>query len=200
VWDYSRIWSGILAMGPCVSATKLTHSTLTNVNYPREEIAEQMGIGLSLEEFDQKFGKINVPLAAIYITVMQQVLEKCGLTVTGSSNKIVPALLDTSVFSAAYEREIEAGSVVGYSISVDIDTAEGVAVSGDFQLRILRDDETENFRWDIQGVPSSSIIVERKDSEVASAACMLNRVPDIIKAEPGIRLVSQLGPLTPCLN
>jgi len=38
--------------------------------------------------------------------------------------------------------------------------------------------------------------VERDDTSHATAACLFNRIPDVIAAPPGIVPVSQLGPLT----
>jgi hypothetical protein len=199
VWDSSRVWAGLLALGPCIEATSIKHSTLTNVNFPRKDIAEMMSIDSTVEEFEKKVAAATFSLGSIYITIIEQVLAKVGLTVKSKSEKTLPALLEEPVYSFAFERNIEPGRVVGSKIIIDIDTEEGVEVSGNFEVRIITDSEMEYLRWDIEGTPSSSIIVERKDSEVTSAACMLNRVPDIINALPGIQLVADLGPLTPNL-
>jgi hypothetical protein len=39
--------------------------------------------------------------------------------------------------------------------------------------------------------------VERKDSLHSSSACMVNRIPDVLAAEPGIQVISKLGPPRP---
>jgi 4-hydroxy-tetrahydrodipicolinate reductase len=53
--------------------------------------------------------------------------------------------------------------------------------------------------WAVDGRPASKIRIDRADGVHTSAACMVNRIPDVIAAPPGIRLISQLGPLRPSL-
>jgi hypothetical protein len=44
------------------------------------------------------------------------------------------------------------------------------------------------------------MVIERRDSVAASAAAVVNRIPDVINAPSGIQLVSQLGPMKPGKN
>jgi 4-hydroxy-tetrahydrodipicolinate reductase len=49
--------------------------------------------------------------------------------------------------------------------------------------------------WELTGLPCARVRLEREDSAHATAANLLNRIPQIIAAPPGIQLVSQLGPM-----
>ena len=55
--------------------------------------------------------------------------------------------------------------------------------------------EVEHMMWEIDGMPSSKITVERGNSTHATASPLFNRIPDVIAAPPGIQLVYQLGPM-----
>ena len=51
--------------------------------------------------------------------------------------------------------------------------------------------------WSVDGLPHTRVRTEREDSAHATAACLFNRIPDVIAAPPGIVLISQMGPLKP---
>ena len=87
--------------------------------------------------------------------------------------------------------------MVGWRYRSTIETREGVTAEGLMEMRLLGDDEREQMIWEIDGLPSNRLVIERRDSIAASAASVLNRIPDVIAAEPGIALLSQLGPMRP---
>jgi 4-hydroxy-tetrahydrodipicolinate reductase len=95
---------------------------------------------------------------------------------------------------------MEPGTSLGMRIMASVETAEGPTARANIELRVLAEGEFENMMWLIEGMPPSKIRVDRADGVHASAACMVNRIPDVIAAPPGIRLISQLGPLRPSLT
>ena len=86
---------------------------------------------------------------------------------------------------------------LGTRIVAEVHTEQGVSATAHIELRIMPEGETEHMIWTIDGVPASKVRVDRTHSVHTSAACMVNRVPDVMGAPAGIRLVSQLGPLKP---
>jgi 4-hydroxy-tetrahydrodipicolinate reductase len=62
-------------------------------------------------------------------------------------------------------------------------------------LRLFREGEVEHMFWSLDGKPVSSIRTEREDSGHATAACLFNRIPDVVAARPGIVLLSEMGPM-----
>ena len=65
------------------------------------------------------------------------------------------------------------------------------------ELRVLKPGEKEHMVWEVQGRPETVVTVDRTDSMHSSAACMVNRVPDVLVADPGIQVISQLGLMRP---
>lgn len=55
--------------------------------------------------------------------------------------------------------------------------------------------DVEAMIWEVEGVPRNRMCLERLDSAHASAANVLNGIPDVIAARPGIVPISELGPI-----
>ena len=197
IWDYSRIWSGLLAAGSASELTGLVHRTLTNGEAAGLELLKVCGGTLTLEEFSELNEGL---LAGIYKTVPHQVLWALGLEVTDVSEEREPILDSEPVFSNALGANIEPGICLGTRITTRVRTREGINATSINELRVLKPGEKEHMVWEVQGRPETVIRVDRTDSMHSSAACMVNRVPDVLNAEPGIQVISQLGPIRPQLS
>ena len=197
IWDYSRIWSGLLAAGSASELTGLVHRTLTNGEAAGLELLKVCGGTLTLEEFSELNEGL---LAGIYKTVPHQVLWALGFEVTDVSEEREPILDSEPIFSNALGANIEPGICLGTRITTRVRTREGVNATSINELRVLKPGEKEHMVWEVQGRPETVIRVDRTDSMHSSAACMVNRVPDVLNAEPGIQVISQLGPIRPQLS
>ncbi len=197
IWDYSRIWSGLLAAGSASELTGLVHRTLTNGEAAGLELLKVCGGTLTLEEFSELNEGL---LAGIYKTVPHQVLWALGVVVRDVSEARDPFLDSVPVFCSAWGANIEAGICLGTRITTRVRTREGVNATSINELRVLKPGEKEHMVWEVQGRPETVIRVDRTDSMHSSAACMVNRVPDVLNAEPGIQVISQLGPIRPQLS
>jgi 4-hydroxy-tetrahydrodipicolinate reductase len=78
-----------------------------------------------------------------------------------------------------------------------VETKEGVTARSTAELRLFKPGEVEHSTWRINGLPSVQISVIREDSDIAQASSVLNRVPDVLAAEPGIVPVMEMMPLRP---
>ena len=194
IWDYSRIWAGLLAAGSASELTGLTHRTLTNGEAAGLELLRVCGGTLTLEEF----AELNEGmLAGIYKTVPHQVLWALGFEVMDVTEEREPIIDSAPVFSHALGADIEPGVCLGTRITIHVTTREGVTATSINELRVLKPGEKEHMVWEVQGRPETVIRVDRTDSMHSSATCMVNRVPDVLSAAPGIQVISQLGPIRP---
>ena len=195
IWDTSRIWSGILAAGQCASLNALDHTTVTQINYPSPRLVEYVGLDMTPNEFTKTFADRRHALAGMYKTIPEHVMVALGLTVTEVTETLEPVVFTEPVASLALNREIAAGRTTGIRFRIEAHSAEGITIRANIELRILRSGETEHMVWEVDGTPRSRTVIERQDSRAASAAVVLNRLPHVIGAPPGIRLISELGPL-----
>lgn len=196
IWDMSRIWSGLLVAGPTTELKSLFHSSCTDI-VPQVETKDQtmpFGHTLSLEEFHAR-GVSKNPIAKSYKTIPEHVLAALGYTITHTQAYIEPAVFDEDYESEFMECVIPAGHCVGIRIVAEIETAEGVSARSEIEVREFRKDDVEHMFWEVNGNPKARVRVEREESSHMSAACLFNRIPDVINAPPGVQLVSKLGPL-----
>ena len=202
IWDMSRIWAGIVLAGPSVTIRSLYHESTTQINHPAPRLITEYGLNLTPEDYVKKFtrsigGVRDYGLAGKYQTIPEQVLMALGFHITHGQEVHEPIVSDIPVYCKALQGDIEPGRVVGWRYRSTIETSEGVSAEGRMEMRLLRDDEKEQMVWEIDGLPRNRLVIERHDSLTASAASVLNRIPDVIDAAPGIQLLSQLGPMYP---
>lgn len=197
LWDMSRIWSGILAAGPCTHIESMFLESLTNIGAAGKHVLDVVGVGLTPEEYRRKFVDARGPVGDIYKLIPEHVLTALGFTVTSSTEVREPVICDVPVHCRYLRKDIEPGLAVGTRVVATVETSEGVSAKTDIQLRLILEDELEHVVWRVDGKPRSLIRVDRRGSVYSSASTMINRVRDVIAASPGIRLVSELGPLKP---
>jgi len=194
IWDMSRIWAGILLVGPCTEINSLFHKSTTDLERIGKQAVLQGGISLTQEQFAEAV-KGAAAAGGLYPTISQHVLVSLGYTVTNSSERMEPVVFDEPVYCATLEKELEPGIVCGTRIIATVETKEGVTAETQAELRLFKEDELEYMLWKVDGKPSASVRIERDDSVHMTAASLINRIPDVIAAPPGIQLISQLGPL-----
>ena len=196
IWDMSRIWSGILLVGPCTEIKSLFHSSITDVHgQATHEKAIEVGIGLTPEEFIAR-GCNRAPLANSYKTIPEHVLTAVGYTVSASSVEIEPVIYDEPIKNPWTQEMYPAGICLGTRIVGKIETHQGVTARVEVELRVFKEGEIEHAFWSVDGSPRNELRNNRKDSDHTTAGCMVNRIPNVIAAQPGIVLTSQMGPLT----
>jgi 4-hydroxy-tetrahydrodipicolinate reductase len=195
IWDMSRIWAGILLVGPCTDIKSLFHSSITDVKGQASKAqAALVGVNFTTQEFYDR-GLNRNPMLKAYKTIPEQVLAATGYTITETRAFVEPVIFDEPLPSDLMECVIPAGNVVGTRIIGEIETAEGVTARSEIELRLFREGEVEHMFWSVDGLPRTSVRTERKDSAHATAANLFNRIKDVIAAPPGIVVLSQLGPL-----
>jgi secondary-alkyl amine dehydrogenase [NAD(P)+] len=194
IWDMSRIWAGIMVAGPCTEIKSLYHRSITESGRGGKHLMKVTGIGLSQDEYYEKNVKNPGGVGGMYKTILHQVLDALGYTVTRVNERREPVLFDEPIYSKVLEEELAAGVCVGTRFIVDAETAEGVTASAHIEIRLFQEGDIEHMMWAVDGKPSAKITVERDDSLHMSAASMFNRVRDVIAARPGIQVVSKLGP------
>jgi len=193
IWDMSRIWSGILAAGPCVDIRSLQHTSRTNLGVSKR-VSNVAGIGFSHDRFRAELIDQPGMIGELYKLIPWQVAQALGYDVTEVVERREPVVFDTPVYAAGLGIDIAPGEPAGLRILVDVSTAQGVSAHAHIELRACHEDETDFMRWQVDGEPKSTVHVDRQIGPPGSSASMINRVRDVIAAAPGIQEVSKLGP------
>jgi len=195
LWDMSRIWSGILVARPCTHIEGMYLESTTNIGAAGKHVLDVVGVGLTPDEYRKKFVDEPGPIGGIYKLIPQHVLTALGFTVTSATETREPVIFDEPVHCRYLGHDIEPGLSVGTRVIARVETVEGVTAKTHIELRLIRDGELEHVIWRVEGKPRSFIRVDRRGSVYSSASTMINRVRDVMDAAPGIKLVSELGPL-----
>jgi 4-hydroxy-tetrahydrodipicolinate reductase len=157
------------------------------------------GVSLTQEAYVETMSSKLGIIGGLYKLIPHHVLHALGYHVTQVTERREPVLSDEPVYCRMLDRELAPGICLGTRIIAEVATEEGVSATTHIELRILPENENEHMMWSVDGMPASKVRVDRTHAVHSSAACLVNRVPDVIAAPAGIRLVSELGPLMPRL-
>ena len=201
IWDMSRIWAGILIVGPCTKITSLYHRSITDVvgqvrqgPAGAEQAKSVLGIGMSIEEFVSA-GMNKHHMALAFKTNAIQVLEYHGFNISNTETLVEPVTFDYDYTSPWTGEILQAGTCMGSSIVSIVETEQGAAAKTEVEGRLFHEGEDEHTYWEVDGQPRGGIRIDRRDSRLATAGSLFNRIPDIIQAPPGIVPVSKFKPL-----
>ena len=195
IWDMSRIWSGLLATGPCTEIESLLHTSTADVSVTNVRSLEVMGVGLSREAFHEQHLTAAGQVGGHYLSVLTHVLSALGYEVVDATERREPVLFDEPIRCEPLARELGPGTAVGMRILAEARTREGVDAVMRHEGRLFRPGETEFMAWEVTGRPTIRMRIEREDKVHFGSSSLFNRVRDVIAASPGIRLVSELGPM-----
>ncbi|MGV6806389.1 MAG: hypothetical protein ACWA5K_00610 [bacterium] len=194
IWEMSRVWLGILAASPCTDITSMEHRSVTDAGPHPDYVCDYCNVGITQEEFAERMRQ-GKSIGGYYPLNVMHVLKHLGYEVTDVNERNEPVLFDVPVFCPSYDRMVEPGECAGTRIIAEIQTREGLIATMISEHRLLLDGEKEFTQWTVDGMPGCTITLDRRDSVYATASTLFNRAPDVVAAEPGIKLFSELGPL-----
>lgn len=197
IWDMTRIWSGILSVGPNTHIESMTHTSHTDIGRQGVHLLRFCGAGLTVDEFIARDVAGQGGLGGIARIPPLCVVDALGLEVTEIDEQLEPIVWDDDHHSHWLNETLTAGTVVGTRMKVNISTRQGIEVRNCFEYRDFREGESEHMAWKVQGKPSMEVCVTREASHMASASSLFNRVPDVLAAPPGITELWKYRPLSP---
>lgn len=209
---YQDIFWGQLITSICgatQSIKKIVGESWYNVEDYGIALAEAHGAGYTLDEFDEKIASIDRmsdeerqklidsgEYAPSYMwNVNGWLCEKLGLTVKSQSQKCVPETYDKDIESSTLGMTIKAGDATGMSAVVTTITNEGIILETKCVGKVYAPDEFDINEWTIIGEPDTTITVKRPATVELTCASIVNRLPDLIKAESGYIPTSSMNDL-----
>lgn len=200
VWDMSRIWSVVLAAGVCDEIQAIHNSSVTNLESFGEQITLWAGVGMTPDEFEERVNdpEKNPYGRAFYKQIPAFALTALGYKVKEESYRQVPVVLEEPFYCKLLQRELPKGVCAGLRTIVEAVSEEGVVATAQADSRLLiYAGETEHIKWEVKGnLISPSVRIERDNGHYMQALSVFNRIKDVIAAEPGLKLISQMpGPM-----
>jgi len=187
--------------------TKIKGSSSYNVEEYGIALAEAHGAGLTLEEFDKKIASVdrisdeernelinNGEYSPSYMwNVNGWLAEKLGLTVTSQTQKCVPQTHTEDLESSTLNMTVPKGNATGMSAVVTTTTAEGIIIESECIGKVYSKDDFDKNEWTVYGEPDTTIVVNRPATVELTCATVVNRLPDVINANPGYVTTDLIG-------
>ena len=195
--------------GSTQKITKIKGSSSYNVEDYGIALAEAHGAGLTLEDFDKQVASVDRmsdeerqeiinkgEYAPSYMwNVNGWICSKLGLTIISQTQKCVPQTYKDDIYSSTLDMTIKAGDATGMSAVVTTKTKEGITIESECIGKVYAPDEFDKNVWTVEGEPTTTITVEKPATVELTCATVVNRIPDVIKAEPGYITTEKLGDL-----
>ena len=195
--------------GSTQKITKIKGSSSYNVEDYGIALAEAHGAGLTLEDFDKQVASVdrmsdeerqalinNGEYSPSYMwNVNGWLCSKLGLTVISQTQKCVPQTYKEDIYSSTLDMTIKAGDATGMSAVVTTKTKEGITIESECIGKVYAPDEFDKNVWTVEGEPTTTITVEKPSTVELTCATVVNRIPDVINAEPGYVTTEKMGDL-----
>ena len=209
---YQDIYWGQLVTniaGSTHKITKIKGSSSYNVEDYGIALAKAHGAGLTLEEFEKQVasvGKISDQerqaliekgdyLPSYMWNVNGWLCDKLGLTVKSQRQETIPQTYKEDIDSSTLGMTIKAGDATGMSAVVTTETEEGIILETQCIGKVYSKEDFDKNEWTIEGEPNTTLVINRPSTVELTCATVVNRIPDVIKAEPGYVPTSRMGEL-----
>lgn len=188
--DAFRMWLPAVLAASCNRMARVTNRSLVDIAPHGPGAAALGGAGLSLSEFDaamSRYGGITP-----YQVLMHQAVETIGLTVKSIASVIEPVFAERPYRRGAFD--IPAGKTLGSRTITRIVAGDGIEATAINDLRLAQDGEADYVEWEIAGPAPLTCRLSGYDAGLATVAQMVNRIPDVLAAAPGLKSAADLGP------
>ncbi len=195
--------------GSTQKITKIKGSTSYNVEDYGIALANAHGAGLTLDEFDKQVAIVDKISDEERNKIIQSgdylpsymwntngwLCEKLGLTIKSQTQVTVPTTNKEDIYSSTLGMTVKAGDATGMSAVVTTETEEGITIESECIGKVYSKEDYDKNEWTIYGEPNTTITVARPSTVELTCATIVNRIPDVINAEPGYVTTDKLGDL-----
>ena len=102
---------------------------------------------------------------------------------------------DKDIYSSTLNMTIKAGDATGMSAVVTTETEEGTTIESECIGKVYAPEEFDRNVWTVEGEPTTTITVEKPNTVELTCGTVVNRIPDVINAEPGYTTTDKMGDL-----
>jgi 4-hydroxy-tetrahydrodipicolinate reductase len=154
------------------------------------EVARHVRAGDTKEAFERFVTEEGWPDFVARAT-LEALVAELGLTVAAVTSSVEPVLAEGDTPSRALGR-IPAGHVMGVVDATTIETGEGPTFTFEMAGRVYREGEVDTNEWLVRGEPDLHLFNDRVPTRLITCTTLVNRIPDVILAEPGLVTLDRL--------
>lgn len=204
-------WGNLITTiaGATHNITKIKGSSSYNVEDYGIALAKAHGAGLTLEEFDNEIASVDriseeerqeiINKGEYQPSYMWNVngwlCDKLGLTITEQTQKCIPQTYKEDINSKTLNMTVKAGMATGMSAVVTTKTEEGITIETECIGKVYGPDEFDANNWTVYGEPNTNLVINKPQTVELTCATIVNRIPDVLTANPGFIPTSKMGEL-----
>ena len=209
---YQDIFWGNMITSICASTEKITKIkgvSSYNVEDYGIALAKAHGAGLSIEEFNKTIASTNdmskeqrdilMNKQEFFPSYMWNVAgwlsKKLGLSITDIKQVCLPVMTEEDQVSDTLNMTLNKGTVRGMNAVVTAMTKEEIVLEIMCIGKVYTKDETDVNEWTIFGEPTTKVLNEAPKTVELTCACVVNRIPSVLKAESGFLDTTELEEL-----
>ena len=164
-----------------------------NVDDYGPEVANHLMVGQPKAAFEEVVASAGWPEFVARQTP-EAMVASLGLTVSAISSDVSAVTLDEPIHSTSLNTDIPAGAMIGTIDRTRISTNEGPELSFAMEGRVYCPGETDTNSWEVGGEPDLELNCNRANYRLTTCSSLINRIPDVIAAKPGLCSLNMLGP------
>lgn len=182
-------------LGAAHRVDRVSGRCMWNVDDYGPEVASHLFIGQPKEAFDDFVASSGWPEFVARQT-LEALVARLGLTVKTISSDVTPVVLGTPLLSTSLNAEIPAGHMVGTIDRTFLSTREGPVFEFTMEGRVYRENEADGNSWQVFGEPDLKLECGNLNYRFTTCSTLVNRIPDVIAAPPGLSSLDRLQPAT----
>jgi 2,4-diaminopentanoate dehydrogenase len=156
-----------------------------NVDDYGPEVASHVCVGEDPDVFARRVAQEGWPPFVVR-NVLDALLADLGLTAERVESRVDPVVARVPTSSVALGSTVPAGRMLGLVDSVSIDTREGPRLEFGMDGRVVAEGEADSNEWIVRGEPTEMRLVNPAvPTRLITCTTVVNRIPDVINAEPG---------------
>lgn len=201
-------WGNLISVlaGTTHKIVKIKGSSSYNVEDYGIALAKAHGAGLTLVEFDRDVASVDRMTKEERDEIINSgnyapsymwntagwLADKLGLHITSMKQECIPQTYEEDLESSTLGMKIKAGDATGMSAVVTAETKEGITIEAECIGKVYAPTEVDTNEWTIIGEPETTVTVRQPATVELTCADIVNRIPDVINAEPGFVSTSQM--------
>lgn len=183
----------VLMASGMMKVRRVEGTTTFNTDEYGPALADAYNIGRTAEEFNALMSGDSQPDGFLMRATNDAICVKLGLRPTDYKVEMLPVIAEKETYSTALGRTIPVGDVIGTKEVVTTHTREGVEIVTSDIGYVYADGEGDICNWKLFGSPDVEVNIPRLNSYIFTMGDLVNRIPDVINAEPGFKTTADLG-------
>lgn len=181
-----------LLMGTAHRVDSVVGRASWNVDDYGPEVAGDQRVGTTAADFEAWIGNVGDRPPTFGRNTLDALVADAGLSVKTITNRTRAEIATEPMTSVSLGVTVQPGEVIGFTDIDEIATMEGPTFTFEMSGRIYGPGEADCNEWKILGEPNLELSNGAVPTAVITCTQMVNRVPDVISAEPGYVTMEKL--------